>query len=803
MRPTDLSGCERCSDCLNCSGNTVHIADGWATRSVDPPPLQVEVGKVGSAVALFKCPRKDTCLEGNKTTCRNGSTGPLCGSCTKEYGFSHHLFESSHGKCRQCADPWPTVEAILLSATSILIPLIVGVGCAAKWRWKRRRPADQEATSLYHNASVGKQRSIKFGEDTGLLEHVVILLEFFQILRAFSDAFLLPLPELMSTYHRITQTADVSSVSPEKTFLVMHCWLLRYFKTSDPNWAAVEFYASWFTNVVLVPATIFFLTAQFYAYKFCKGRRKDHAELNSRVEEMQRSIQNAVPGQSLAETGRRDERLTFANLMSALHTEGRDEREHKYAQDFKTAIVFATLLLYPSVSARLFQLFSFRQLGPTEFWLEDDYATPAQDETWKCFAALALFLIALIPIGLPVWLWSEIYSVRCIHAAESKLMEATSSQWMEDLNCASVATLESQGRFDELLNRRIFSLQWASNQEGKEPSERKRRNAVLFAWIMLRPGGHMTDYRRFQPEASDSNHVCPGPGCPDEPKLPGCPSLNSCCVWAQKLANSACGIDGGLFENVKTLEQRGDLARLQETYKVRFDGKGRLDDIAREYKPAHLQAEPIGWFRRMLQSGAIVFLHRGSVFQMVVGICLTAFFAVRHFTTQPYVRPHTNKFKGCLEAQLFLTYLIGLILRLRGVLSGDAQFDTEFFEDLLIYSFVILVPISFVNCTYWNIEQTIEYRLQTPRTLRCLVMPLMIFAGGVSWFAGSKFSGSPSALFTSRFQIVAYLIWVSAIMLCLASRSQEHARRGATEPESLTDAHATEPAPEPWAIGAE
>ena len=83
--------------------------------------------------------------------------------------------------------------------------------------------------------------------------------------------------------------------------------------------------------------------------------------------------------------------------------------------------MFAALLLYPSVSERLFQLFSYQKLGPNELWLEDDYATSALTGWWIFFAVLAGVGIMIIPIGLPVWLWCEIYSVRCCYAAEHDL----------------------------------------------------------------------------------------------------------------------------------------------------------------------------------------------------------------------------------------------------------------------------------------------------------------------------------------------------------------------------------------------
>eukprot|EP01047_Picozoa_sp_COSAG01_P038234 COSAG01_NODE_3091_length_6600_cov_17.518074_3_plen_773_part_00 len=683
---------------------------------------------------------------------------------------------------------------------------------------------------------------LKFGESTGLIEHVVILLELFQILRSFSDSFLLPLPGLMSTYHQITQIpAAVTSLSPRQTVFILRCWL--GFSEIDVH----EFYAAWFFNVFAIPLILCGTITVFHAAKCCCWRRNF-------------CLSRTIPRQGVdlapepEDFSNNLDRLTNTGLMDLKIMQDAIMTEKKRVQGVKNNLVFVALLLYPSVSEELFQLFSIRKLGPSESWLEDDYETPAQDKTWWIVAIIAVGLIMLISIGFPLWLWCEIYTVRCVHAAEWAMnaefrqnkrnllvqflrsnqkagLSADQFKWVHDMlkdakngkepwttKCPDDASAAKR------LNHEIFHLQFT------DIKQLKRRNSIRFAWAMLRPGGLMTYYGTQTQHKRDAAFMV---------KI-----VN----WVTMLAKSVFNIEGGLFENLRLLELTGEgaadtrpalssnhwvdkvleklsrtdqsiaarqqlgpelepepeleleleiprrpsifrdagmlevaveslesrlstkeaLEELKSTYEDRFAGKGRLEDIAREFKPSHLQAEPVAWFRRMIQCGAIVWLKRGSVLQMVVGICLTSYFAMRHFAAQPFEKVHTNMFKSCAEAQLFLTYLIGLILRLHSQLDDDDKFDLHFFGDLLIVSFVILVPVSFVVCTYWNIEATDQFREHAQTFLRIVLVLMSVtsFSFGCSWYTYRN----------SLLAWVAAILLSATLMLGLTARSHKGAR---------------------------
>ena len=90
------------------------------------------------------------------------------------------------------------------------------------------------------------------------------------------------------------------------------------------------------------------------------------------------------------------------------------------------------------------------------------------------------------------------------------------------------------------------------------------------------------------------------------------------------------------------------------------------------YRPACFWFEPVDMLRKLVLSGLLQFVRRGSAEQVLVG-CTLAFasFGLQQ-RVQPYCEPEANTLKALVDAQIFVTFLISFILR---VLPRVASFE--------------------------------------------------------------------------------------------------------------------------------
>eukprot|EP01051_Picozoa_sp_SAG22_P007542 SAG22_NODE_535_length_9385_cov_6.941202_6_plen_139_part_00 len=124
------------------------------------------------------------------------------------------------------------------------------------------------------------------------------------------------------------------------------------------------------------------------------------------------------------------------------------------------------------------------------------------------------------------------------------------------------------------------------------------------------------------------------------------------------------------------------------------------------------------WVWKMLLGGLLMLLHRGSVFQVFAGTCISVFFLSLHVALRPYKKAATNCLKACVEIQVFLTFFISVLLRFSDRLGGELV-EFSGYQWMLVTTFTAFVPVAFVVCSIATLRMSRRERqekatLETP-----------------------------------------------------------------------------------------
>jgi hypothetical protein len=238
------SGLDPCPPCVHCETVTnitigrMTLQAGFALRPNNPPTLS---GKPSESIAVFKCPITGACLASdNGTRCAIGYTGPLCGICADKYG------KQSNHSCAKCDSTTTKAQ----NRAEMLVVFIVFSVLAFIW-YKQ-----SYFTKLFRLALHAE-----------LLEHVKILIGYFQVVSPLGDVLSLPFAELMPDLNAWLHKADFLFISLSD-FVAIDCIV--------PN-----FFIVWFCNVFVIPFVLFGLVG--IQYWFQRHKKSIDAKTNART----------------------------------------------------------------------------------------------------------------------------------------------------------------------------------------------------------------------------------------------------------------------------------------------------------------------------------------------------------------------------------------------------------------------------------------------------------------------------------------------------------------------------------------
>ena len=126
------------------------------------------------------------------------------------------------------------------------------------------------------------------------------------------------------------------------------------------------------------------------------------------------------------------------------------------------------------------------------------------------------------------------------------------------------------------------------------------------------------------------------------------------------------------------------------------------EHLGAPFKPECYWFEPVDLLRKLALTGVLQFFSRGSQFQVFLGCCVAVGSLVMQLHFRPYAHGSINHLKMLVDLQIFLTFLISLVLR-----TSDPGADAA---DTDGYAWALLASIVAVACVgvAMLVRQTVE-----------------------------------------------------------------------------------------------
>ena len=139
--------------------------------------------------------------------------------------------------------------------------------------------------------------------------------------------------------------------------------------------------------------------------------------------------------------------------------------------------------------------------------------------------------------------------------------------------------------------------------------------------------------------------------------------------------------------------------------------------------------EPLDMIRKLMLTGLITFLGKGTVSQLFVAILVTFFFFCLHIACAPYRQSEDNVLKGCADLELFFVMLVTLVKKLGNededlahgpyrnetvpdAFIGDNLQPTDY-DKMIVFSFFVNVVAAYICVVLYklgNLGLVVNYR---------------------------------------------------------------------------------------------
>jgi hypothetical protein len=101
----------------------------------------------------------------------------------------------------------------------------------------------------------------------------------------------------------------------------------------------------------------------------------------------------------------------------------------------------------------------------------------------------------------------------------------------------------------------------------------------------------------------------------------------------------------------------------KEMHVVNSPARLRYAFLVADYKPAYFYWEILEMLRKVILTGLLIFLSRGSMVQVIVAIVVTFGFMIATARNMPYENDNANRFKLATESALILTLIFTMLLK--------------------------------------------------------------------------------------------------------------------------------------------
>ena len=106
----------------------------------------------------------------------------------------------------------------------------------------------------------------------------------------------------------------------------------------------------------------------------------------------------------------------------------------------------------------------------------------------------------------------------------------------------------------------------------------------------------------------------------------------------------------------------------------------------KDYRGSTFFWEPLDMLRKLMLSGLLQFVERGSAFQVFCGCVLSFGSCAAQIKVAPYSEPSSNLLKALVEAQIFVTFLISFILRVLPKIASSEPVEADAYGWVLVWT---------------------------------------------------------------------------------------------------------------------
>jgi hypothetical protein len=123
------------------------------------------------------------------------------------------------------------------------------------------------------------------------------------------------------------------------------------------------------------------------------------------------------------------------------------------------------------------------------------------------------------------------------------------------------------------------------------------------------------------------------------------------------------------------------------------DATGMFNFLIGDYEPKYWFWEVVELFRKLLLSGILSLVGRGSIAQAVLGTVISFAFFALHLRLLPYKSPTLNVIKAVSEVQMFAVLLLSVVLQQHNVGFDSEVVTVDDYGLMQTFATIVIAPV--------------------------------------------------------------------------------------------------------------